>query len=786
MPKGTTPSISLACILDAASLVSIIATNVEGIITLFNTGAERLLGYSAQEVVGIRTAEMFHLPQEIEERSKNRSATTSKKIKGFSVFIDQSLQVGNREQEWTYVTKSGKHLQVLLAVTPVNHDDGLTVGYLGIATDISERKASEKALLEQQHLMQMAIDNIPQYIFWKDTNLVYKGCNKNFAVAAGVGESSAIVGKTDYELAWKREEAEFFRTCDSRVMKNLEPEYHIVEPLLHADGKQAWLDTNKVPMLDEENNLIGILGTFEDITERLRVEEELRQSEENLRITLKAIGDAVIVTDISGCITRMNPVAEELTEWPETEAIGRGLLEVFNIINNDTREPVANPVNRVISDGEITVLPRSTVLVSRHMHEYRIADSGAPIRSQEGNIVGVVIVFRDITEELRLQEQLAQTQKLDAIGQLASGIAHDFNNMLGGVMGSAELLQLRLPDDPVNKKYLSILLESAQRAADLAKKLLVFSRQQAPSSTPIDVHQAVLKAISILENTIDKQVRIEMDLTAEFHLVVGDCSQLVNVFLNLGINACHAMPSGGILSFSSRVTELTTTYCNASSFSLIPGEYLEVEVRDTGCGIPMDIIHRVFDPFFTTKEPGKGTGLGLSAAYGTIQQHKGAITVYSDQGKGTCFHLYFPLTKEGVSKIASAVKPVRGEGLVLLVDDEYVMRVTGESLLRGFGYDVLVAENGLKGVELYKKHASSIKLVIVDMIMPEMNGRECFLEIKKHNPDALIVLSSGFSRSEDVQDLKEQGLAGFIQKPFRTIEFSHIIARALKRDSDIF
>lgn len=770
---------SSARILDAASLVSIIATDNKGVITLFNTGAERLLGYSAKEIVGIHTPTIFHLPEEIKERSESRAATTGKPINGFDVFIDQSLYLGNREQEWTYVTKDGTHLQVLLAVTTVNHDDGLPGGYLGIATNITDRKASEIMLQQQQRLMQMAIDNIPQFIFWKDTNLVYQGCNKNFAVAAGVGEPSAIVGKTDYDLAWKKDEAEFFRTCDYRVMKNMVPEYHIVEPQLHADGKQAWLDTNKVPMLDGENNLIGILGTFEDITDRLRVQEELRLSEENLRITLDAIGDAVIVTDISGCVTRMNPVAEKLTGWSESEATGRDLLEIFNIINNDTRESITSPVDRVVSAGEITILPRSTILVSRYSHEYHISDSGAPIRSKEGDIVGVVIVFRDISEELRVQEQLTQTQKLDAVGQLASGIAHDFNNMLGGIIGSAELLQHRLPDDPDSERYLSILLESAQRAANLVKKLLAFSRKQAAGSTPIDVHQAVDEAVSILENTIDKQVQIETDLVAESCMVVGDGSQLVNVFLNLGINAWHAMPFGGTLSFASKVTELTSTYCKASSFSLTPGAYIELEVRDTGSGIPMDIVHRVFDPFFTTKEQGKGTGLGLSAAYGTIQQHNGAITVYSDQDYGTCFHLYFPLTQKDVLQVTGTERPVRGEGLVLLIDDEHVMRVTGESLLLEFGYDVLLAENGRQGLEVFKQHASSIKLVIVDMVMPEMNGRECFFEIKKHKPDALIVLSSGFSRREDVQDLKEQGLAGFIQKPFRGFEFSRVIAKAL-------
>ena len=499
--------------------------------------------------------------------------------------------------------------------------------------------------------MQTAIDNIPQFIFWKDTNLLYQGCNRNFAIAAGVADPESIIGKTDFDLAWKKEEAEFFRTCDRRVMDNLKPEYHIIEPQLQSDGKHAWLDTNKVPMVDDNGSLIGILGTFEDITERIQVQEELRQSEENLRITLQAIGDAVIVTDTNSCITRMNPVSEKLTGWHEKEALGSKLIEIFNITENESSDPATNPVESIVATGTISSLPKSTKLVSRNKSELDIAYSGAPILSTDNEIVGVVIVFRDVTRELEIQRQLHQGQKLDAIGLLASGIAHDFNNMLGGIIGSAELLQHHLTGDPVSEKYLSITMDSAKRAADLANKLLAFSRQQTISSTPVNVHQAVSEALSLLENTIDKRIRIETNFAAEASMVVGDKAQLMNVFLNLGINASHAMKSGGLLSFDSKITDLSRTYCEVSPFDLTPGSYIEVEVRDTGCGIPQNVLHRIFDPFFTTKDQGEGTGLGLAAAYGTIQQHKGAITVYSEQNIGTCFHLYFPLVKDRCLKL---------------------------------------------------------------------------------------------------------------------------------------
>jgi PAS domain S-box-containing protein len=522
-------------------------------------------------------------------------------------------------------------------------------------------------------------------------------------------------------------------------------------------------------------------AAFLEITEQKRAELALRASEENLRITLESIGDAVVTADAAGRVTRMNRVAEALTGWSQAAAVGRPLPEVFRIINATTREACANPVERVLASGQVIGLANRTALICRDGSERQIADSGAPIRNAAGDILGVVLVFRDVTREFAMQEQLQQSQKMDAIGQLAGGVAHDFNNMLAGVMGGAEMLQKRIGGDAKNARFLDLILDSANRAADLTRKLLTFARKQGAGSTPVDVHVAVRDTIAILKDTVDRRIRITSDLSAAASLVIGDLTQLQSVFLNVGINATHAMPEGGQLSFRSRVVELDATFCQASGFPLRPGPYIEIEVRDTGCGIRPEHLPHIFEPFFTTKEQGKGTGLGLSAALGAIQQHHGAIQVYSEAGNGTCFRVLLPLTDEAAAPLPSPCPPVPGHGRILLVDDEPILRTTGTAMLQGLGYEVLVAADGAEAVRVLRQHTDSIDLVILDMIMPVMGGRECFAVLRSIQPELRIILASGFSRDEDVRELKQRGLAGFIQKPFRTSDLSHLLATVLQQ-----
>ncbi len=384
-----------------------------------------------------------------------------------------------------------------------------------------------------------------------------------------------------------------------------------------------------------------------------------------------------------------------------------------------------------------------------------------------------------MNEKSKLEYQLHHAQKMEAIGTLAGGVAHDFNNMLGGIMGATELLAFYLPDDAKARQLHQIILESAIRAADLTRQLLTFSRQTIKLSTTINLHKIIEEVITLIQRTLDKQISLEVNLGAERSIIVGDPSLLHNAVLNLCINASHALPAGGTLCLNTQEITLDEHFCKTSSFELHSGQYIEIEVRDNGCGIAQEHLGRIFEPFFTTKETGKGTGLGLSSVYGTVQQHSGSITVYSEQGIGSTFQILLPLTEN--SKICEM--PVgevkRGSGSILVVDDEEVMRSTAKAILEALGYEVILAEDGQVALDLFSQHKDRIDLVLLDMIMPVMNGRECFEKLKKQDPQVSVILSSGFSTEDDLQEMKISGLKGFIRKPYLTSKLSQIVHEVL-------
>lgn len=386
---------------------------------------------------------------------------------------------------------------------------------------------------------------------------------------------------------------------------------------------------------------------------------------------------------------------------------------------------------------------------------------------------------RDITLERSLQEQLNHAQKLDAVGRLAGGVAHDFNNMLGGISGAAELLELQLPPDDSRKGYVRMIVETVERAAELAGRLLTFSRKGKGVSIPVDLHRLLNDAIRIFGSGLDPRIEIDTDLAAGRSTVSGDPSQLQNVFLNLLINGRDAMPDGGLLRVATREVVLDQPACEESPFDLLPGPYIEILVADAGSGMEEDVRSKIFEPFFTTKEEGRGTGLGLALAYSSVKHHGGEIRVESAPGKGTTFTLRLPSTPAPAEGEGEDGPVRRGTGTLLLVDDDEVLRKTGRLMLEKLGYRVMVACDGAEAVERFLARKTEIDLVILDMVMPRMNGKETFQAIRRVAPTARILLASGFSERQAILDLEADGLMGFVRKPYRLSELSMAVSRAL-------
>jgi PAS domain S-box-containing protein len=530
--------------------------------------------------------------------------------------------------------------------------------------------------------------------------------------------------------------------------------------------------TISTSVLAGEDETVHVLGLIQDVTDRVRAERELRDREADLRTILNSIGDAVIAVDTGHRVGRMNPAAEGLTGWSAKEAHGRLLSEVYRIVDEDTRRPP--PADRRTDPGA------RLVLIARDSAERLVAETVAPLRNDGGEIQGRVFVFRDITERIRLEDRLHQAQKMEAIGQLAGGVAHDFNNMLGGILGAAEMMEIRAGEDPKLRRLIHLIFEGARRASDLTQKLLAFGRKGKVQSTPLDLHEVIRDAVHLLERSIDRRIVICLDLAAPDPMTTGDPAQLQNALLNLGINARDAMPEGGHITIASRIVHFEAPPEWPEGLSVPAGDYVEVTVTDTGGGIPDAIRSRVFEPFFTTKETGRGTGLGLAAVFGTLQEHGGGIRMESAPESGTTFSLYFRHVPNAAPVPApEEVHVHRGQGRILLVDDEPIVRTMGEELLRDMGYDVVPAVDGLEALECFERESGRFDLVILDMVMPRLNGRDTFFALRLADPEVRVLLSSGFSHGLHLREVLDAGAAGFVQKPYTRASLGRLLAEVL-------
>lgn len=395
----------------------------------------------------------------------------------------------------------------------------------------------------------------------------------------------------------------------------------------------------------------------------------------------------------------------------------------------------------------------------------------------------VLTVSLDVTEQKRLEEQIRQTQKMDVIGQLAGGVAHDFNNMLTAILGSAELMEPYVRDSSAAAKMLGNIQKAASRSADLAGQLLSFSRKGQKYSIQTCINTTIHEVISLLERTIDKNITLETRLVAKQACVVGDPTLLQNALLNLGVNARDAMPDGGVITFTTANIELDSSYCRTSAFTILPGSYVEIAVSDNGTGMSDEIVKRVFEPFFTTKGVGKGTGLGLAAVYGTVTDHHGCISIFSEPGTGTVFKIYLPLSGDNKMRETCSEETIYGSEGILLVDDEEVLREVGKSLLESLGYRVYLAEDGQQALETYALEKENISLVILDLLMPKMGGKETLQRLMESYPGISVLILSGFSQEGTVNDLNKLGAKGFLRKPYLCQELSKAVAMAISEPS---
>ncbi len=518
----------------------------------------------------------------------------------------------------------------------------------------------------------------------------------------------------------------------------------------------------------------GILAIGRDVTAEESVKTALHESEEKYRSLVEhsLLGVLVIQNEM---IVYANQTLSNLFET-ELASLQGVSLDSF-VHPNDY-------VQLFEKFSEAALNPNEDVQFT-----IRVVTPSGKMKSLDGWAAGITYLGKpaiqaavvDVTDTKRLEEQLIQSQKMESVGQLASGVAHDFNNLLGSIYAAIEILKRKYAAaDPNLKKYIDILDASAQRAAELTSQLLTFSRQRESDIKPARLNDIVNDSMKILIRSIGKNIKIESVLDPNLYTIEADPSQIESVILNLGINSRDAMPNGGTLRIETSNIEFTPRIIQQIPDAR-PGKYARMAVSDTGIGMDQDTQRKIFEPFFTTKPIGKGTGLGLSIVYGIIKNHKGFINVYSEPDRGTTFRIYFPATdKTPLDETAAVPKATpRGTETILIIDDEITLLDLTSEILKGLGYKVITAEGALEGIKTYKERHAEVDLVILDMLMPEMTGTEVYPLLKNINPDITVLLATGLSVGEKVDDLISMGVSDVIGKPYSVNDLAIHVRKAL-------
>jgi two-component system cell cycle sensor histidine kinase/response regulator CckA len=501
----------------------------------------------------------------------------------------------------------------------------------------------------------------------------------------------------------------------------------------------------------------------QEISERKRAEEALRDSEERYRTLFEDSRDAIYITARAGEFLDINQSGLDLFGYTRKEMIGLDAREIY--VNSDDRPRFQREIE---SKGSVT--DYEVKFRKKDKTEMDCLLTASVRCAKDGSVLGYQGVIRDITERKRLEAQLQQAQKMEAIGTLAGGIAHDFNNLLMGIQGNVSLLLTHMDAKDPNCERLKNTEKQIQSGAKLTSHLLGYARKGRYEVKPLDLNELVGETSETFGRT-KREIAIHQEFADDLFAVEADAGQIEQVLWNLFVNAADAMPGGGDLIL--RTKNVTHKDIKSKLYDTEPGNYVSLTVTDTGAGMDKKIMERIFDPFFTTKERGRGTGLGLASTYGIVKGHDGYIHVTSRQGHGASFSIYLPASEKTVREaLRHADRLIAGTETVLFVDDEDAIREVGEELLQAMGYSVLLARDGKEAVELYEKNGDNIDIVLLDIVMPHMGGSEVYEKMKEINPNIKVLLLSGYSIDGEATDILDRGCDGFIQKPFTMKELS--------------
>lgn len=735
---------------DAISLI-----NPYGIVLYTSRSTRRVLGYYMNEFVGRNIFELIH-PEDLAHAISHFNTL---KQKSYSTTYFQ-FRMRHKDATWHWMEGVGNNLMADPSVKAI------VFNY----RDITTRKQAEEELKQsEERYREMFKKNQAIKLLIDPATAEIIDANSAAAdfYGYGIDELKELL-ITDIDT---QPSEDVMREIGRAALE--QQTYHSAQHRMR-DGRIRRVDIYSSPITAKSRRLL--YSIIHDVTERYEATQQLSAEKERLLVTLRSIGEGVITTDTNGKMVLMNRVAENLTGWTQEEAFGMPIETILSLVTADHSGRISNPVEAVLATGQPTSDIRPIILQARSGKECRIVESAAPIVAEDGAFIGVVLVIRDISERLKMEEELQKVRNIESIGILAGGIAHDFNNILSAILGNITLAKLKLETSGKEKitEFLTSSEKAALRAKHLTQQLLTFSKGGSPVKKTASISELLKESasFSLTGSNVRSQCMIADDLWA-VEIDEGQMNQVIN---NMVINAQQAMPEGGIIRLKAENVVVETEH---ETLGLPAGfsKFVRISIEDQGSGIRQEHLSKIFDPYFTTKDT--GSGLGLATSYSIIRNHQGAITVESEWGKGTTFHIYLPAAKSAAVMRPGLDHLGTNARRVLVMDDEDDIRMMATHMLEHLGYDGLAARNGEETIETFqsaRRGGNPIDLVIMDLTIPGgLGGKETVRRLQEIDPNVRVVVSSGYSQDPVMSEYRKYGFTNVLPKPYHLEDLSRLL-----------